>query len=102
MFTIKNIYFDGNSYAEWLRTSRNEVVYSQEEYDLAINCNMSKIDSIEFIDLNNNYCDIRIDNQYFFGVSKIYLLIDINEDYIKLNKRLEREMSNNPNPGGLY
>ena len=89
MFTINNIYFDGNSYANWLKNNEKDVVFSSEEYDLALKCNMKKVESIEFVDLHNNYCDIRIDNCYFFGISKSYLLISINEDFIKLDKRLK-------------
>ena len=102
MFTIKNIYFNGNSYANWLKLNNKDVIFSEEEYDLALSCHMKKIDSIEFVDLNNNFCDIRIDNKYFFGLSKEHLLISINEDFIKLDKRLKNELSSNPNPGGLY
>ena len=102
MFTINNIYFNGNSYANWLKNNEKDVVFLNEEYSNALECNMKKVDSIEFIDLNNNYCDIRIDNYYFFGVSKSYLLISVNEDFIKLDKRLKSELSNETNIGDLY
>ena len=103
MFNFDKIYFDGNSYAEWLKNNKDvDVIYTEEEYLLALKNNMKVVDCIDFVDLNYNYCDIRIDHVHFFGVSKNYLVFTTKDKYLKLNKSLEEKMSSKPNPGGLY
>lgn len=98
MTKLEQIYFDGQSYVKHLIESDEE--YSQEEIDFINSLNLTPVDSISFEHYHpKTYCDIKIGDYYFEGVSVNHLYTNIQ----KRNKTILYPSHNpTPDPGGLY
>ena len=103
MIKLEQIYFDGQSYAKYL--SESGEAFSQDEIDIANQCNFTPVDSISFEQYQpQTFCDIKIGDYYFEGVSINHLYTNIqNTNIQKRNKTILYPSHNpTPDPGGLY